>query len=295
MSGWMLVIQLGLLNGLILAWAVIGFASSFRLFNFADLTVETSLPLGAGIFASLVSHGHSLLLSMAAGVAAGALAGAVTASLHVWLHLNKLLAGVIIVAIGYSTSLALMGAPNIGLLSRAYLFGGLGEGATLFFLLFGTLLFFGLLLLFLSSRYGLRMRAAGSNRDFAASLGISPGPRIIYAVAAANALAAASGILLTSYQGFADVGMGQGTLVMALAALGIGEVFIRPGRVPPYVAVLSAALVGSVIYQCVLAAALHFGLPATDLKLATGVLVLGIVAIRAWRSPRPLWQEALGE
>jgi putative ABC transport system permease protein len=293
MSGWLVVFKLGILNGLVLLWAVLGFAATFRLFAFADLTVEASLPLGAGIFAVLVSHGISPWLGALIGASGGALAGTLTASLHVWLRLNKLLAGVIVVAIGYSLTLIVMQAPNIGLLSEQSIFGGLGETAMLLVLLAVTVLAIPAIIWFLSSRVGLRMRAAGSNREFAASLGISPGVQIVLAVGAANALASLSGIFLASYQGFADVGMGQGVLVMALASLGIGETVVWVRRLPTHIGVLVAALLGSVAYQCVLSAALRLGLPATDLKLATGLLVLMMVAVQALRSPQQRWREVL--
>lgn len=293
MSGWLLVAQLGVMNALIMLWVVLGFAVTFRLFSFADLTIEASLPLGAGVYAITVTHGHSPWAGAALGMVAGALAGALTATLHVWLRLNKLLAGVIVIAIGYSLTLMIMQGPNIGLVSNASIFGNQTENRILLELLFIAIVAVPLLARFLSGRTGLRMRAAAGNREFAASLGIAPGLQIILAVAGANALAALSGVILTSIQGFADIGMGQGILVMALAALGMGEA-VRPLRLlPSHLAVLSSAVIGNLIYQWVLTAAFHLGLPATWLKLATGVLVLVVVAVQALRSPQPIWREVL--
>jgi len=264
-------------------WVVLGFAVTFRLFSFADLTIEASLPLGAGVYAITVTHGHSPWAGAALGMVAGALAGALTATLHVWLRLNKLLAGVIVIAIGYSLTLMIMQGPNIGLVSNASIFGNQTENRILLELLFIAIVAVPLLARFLSGRTGLRMRAAAGNREFAASLGIAPGLQIILAVAGANALAALSGV----------IGMGQGILVMALAALGMGEA-VRPLRLlPSHLAVLSSAVIGNLIYQWVLTAAFHLGLPATWLKLATGVLVLVVVAVQALRSPQPIWREVL--
>jgi putative ABC transport system permease protein len=293
MNGWLVVIELGALNGLALFWAVLGFSVSFRLLSFADLTVEASLPLGAGIYAVLVIQGVASFVAAPLAMLGGAMAGALTASLNVWLRLNRLLAGVIVIAIGYSLNLAIMHAPNIGLLAGQSLFGGLADRGVLLTMLVATAAILPLASWFLSSKAGLRMRAAGGNREFASSLGISPGVQIVCAVAGANGLVALSGILLASYQGFADVGMGQGVLVMALAALGIGEAFPWIRRLPAHMAVLVAALTGSLLYQTALASALRLGLPATYLKLVTGLLVLAMVTIQALRSPQPLWREVL--
>jgi putative ABC transport system permease protein len=293
MNGWLLVAYLGALNTLLMLWVVLGFGISFRLLKFPDLTPEASLPLGAGVYAVIVSGGHSPWLAAVMAIASGALAGAVTAALHVLLGVNKLLAGVIVIAIAYSTTLGIMGAPNIGLTSSASLLSSQSEGRALLQLAIVACAGMPLLAAFLAGRIGLRLRVAAVNRDFARSIGVSPAPRIIAGLALTNALCAFSGVLLTNVQGFADIGMGQGIVVLALASLGIGEAIQPLQGLPAHFAVLATSLAGTLLYQEVVSIAFHLGLPATVLKLSTGVLVLVVVAIQALRSPQTHWREVM--
>jgi len=140
-----------------------------------------------------------------------------------------------------------------------------------------------ILIKFLSSRAGIRMRAAGSSPIFAESIGLRPGIRLVLGLSFTNALAALSGILISDYQGFADVGSGQGVLILALAALSIGEALIPQRRLAYYTFVVSSAISGSIIYHVVVSAAVRAGLAPTDLRLATGVLVLFVVVVRVTR------------
>ena len=109
MEGLLVPIDIGLSTGLIYAWAVLALAVAFRLLDFPDLTIEGSVPLGACVFASLLSSGTPKLLAVLGGVSAGAAAGAATALLHLRFRLNKFLAGILVVAICYSLSLRVMG------------------------------------------------------------------------------------------------------------------------------------------------------------------------------------------
>lgn len=287
---WLVPFDIGLLMGLIFAWAVLALALAFRLLSFPDLTVEGSLPLGAAVFAILIKTGTPLSTAIAAAVIAGGIAGGLTAFLHVRFRLNKFLAGIIVVAITYSLSLRIMGASNIGLLQSSSLFDLVepldrASGETFHFgtmLLLGTLLMGGtaLLLFALSSRLGMRLRVAGSNPEYARSLGISVPWNLVFGLALTNGLAALSGILLAMYQGFADVGMGLGVLILALAAMTIGERLVSERTLPFHAFVIVAAVLGSISYQVLVAYAVSMGLAPTDLKLVTAVLVLLVVAFR---------------
>ena len=291
---WLVPLDIGLSMGLILAWAVVALALPFRLLNFPDLTIEGSLPLGAAVYAVLLKQGTPLLATVGAGLLAGAVVGGVTACLHTRFRLNKFLAGIIVVAMTYSLSLRIMGASNIGLLQSLSLFdliapldravGGPFHVGTM--LLLSSLLGLGAvtLVLALSSRTGLQLRVAGSNPEYARSLGISVPWNLVLGLALTNSLAAAAGVLLAMRQGFADVAMGQGILILALAAMTIGERLL-PERVLPFqIFVVLAAILGSLLYQILVAYAVRMGLAATDLKLATAVLVLMVVALRVSRN-----------
>lgn len=290
---WFVPLDIGISMGLIFAWAVLALALAFRLLSFPDLTVEGSLPLGAAVFAVLLKNGIPLLGAVLAALLVGAVAGGLTAFLHIRFSLNKFLAGIIVVAMTYSLSLRAMGASNIGLLQSASLFdlitpldravrGPFHVGTIL---LLSLLLGVGgvLLLLGLSSRKGMRLRVAGSNAEYARSLGISVPRNMVVGLAITNSLAAVSGVLLAMHQGFADVAMGQGVLILALAAMTIGERLLPERALPFHVFVVLAAIVGSVFYQIIVAYAVRMGLAATDLKLATALLVLLVVALRVSR------------
>jgi len=287
---WLVPLDIGLSMGLIFAWAVLALALAFRLLSFPDLTVEGSLPLGAAVYAAILKSDGSLSTAVVTAIIAGAIAGGLTAFLHVRFSLNKFLAGIIVVAITYSLSLRIMGASNIGLLQSASLFdfvtpldratGEIFHAGTILFLAVSLVIGATLLVSALSSRRGMRLRVAGSNPEYARSLGISVPWNLIFGLALTNGLAAFSGVLLAMHQGFADVGMGLGVLILALAAMTIGERLISEKKVPFHIFVVLAAIFGSILYQVLVAYAVRMGLAPTDLKLVTAVLVLLVVAFR---------------
>jgi len=288
---WLLPpIDIGLTVGLVFAWAVLALALAFRLLSFPDLTVEGSFPLGAAVFAILLKTGHGTFLAVSLAMLAGAAAGASTAIIHARYKLNKFLCGIIVVAIAYSIGLRVMGKSNIGLLEFPTVFDklraadNLGRGVfhpgTVSFL--AILAAIGILLLHLviNSRFGMRLRVSGSNPEFAWSLGLPVTIYLVIGLAATNALAAFGGVLLSMNQGFADVGMGQGVLILALASMTIGEHTLPPNKLPFHLFVIFAACVGSIIYQILAAFALRLGFASTDLKLVTAVIVLIVVAFQ---------------
>ncbi|MEI6514857.1 MAG: ABC transporter permease, partial [bacterium] len=136
----------------------------------------------------------------------------------------------------------------------------------------------------LSTRRGLRLRVAGSNPEYAKSLGINVSANVVIGLAITNALSAFSGLLLAMHQGFTDIGMGQGVLILALAAMTIGERLLPEKSLPFHAFVLLAAILGSIVYQVVVAFAVRAGLAPTDLKLATAIMVLAVVAFRVSRN-----------
>lgn len=289
-------IDIGLAIGLILAWVVLSFTLAFRLLDFPDLSVEGSLPLGAAVFAALVSDGAATGPAVATGVLAGAAAGATTALLHARLGIDKFLAAVLVVAICYSLSLRVMGTSNLGLLDHETILsrvdaadraaGGPFRLRTLGLL--AAILACGSAVVFAAcrSRAGLSVQVAGTNPAHARSLGLPVAPLLVAGLAATNAMAAGCGVLLAMYQGFVDVGMGQGTLVLAIAGMAIGE-RLTPVRFLSFRAhAFAAAVLGSLVYQILAGYALHLDLSPTDLKLATAVFVLAVVALGRWRPGR---------
>lgn len=291
---WLVPLDIGLVMGLLLAWAVLALTIGFRLLDFPDLTVEGSLPLGAAVFAVLQKGGTSMALSIFCAILAGGLAGALTGFLYIRFKLNKFLAGIIVIAIAYSVSLRIMGASNIGLLQLSSVFDlveplnkampGRFHLGTISLLIMFVFLGAILVLYGLSTRHGIRLRVAGSNPAYANSLGINVAANLIVGLAINNSLAALSGLLLAMHQGFADISMGQGILILALAAMTIGERLLPEKHLPFHIFVFFAAILGSVAYQILVAYAVRAGLAPTDLKLATAIMVLAVVALRVSRN-----------
>lgn len=287
---WLLPLDIGLVMGLILAWPVLSFAAAFRLLSFPDLTLEGSLPTGAAVCAVALLHGWPPLAAIVAAAAVGACLGALTALIHVQLGVNKFLAGIVVVAISYTADLRIMDASNIGLIRTASLFdivavlNGISDSrlqlGTILLLAAALLAGAWLLIAGINSKWGIRLRLAGSNPDYARALGISVRGMLIAGLAITNALVGGAGALLAMYQGFSDVSMGQGILILALASMTIGERMVPERHLSIQAFVVLAAIAGAVIYEVLIAYALRLGLAATDLKMATALFVIAVIALR---------------
>jgi len=287
---WLAPLDIGLLMGLLMAWAVISFALSFNLLDFPDLTPEGSLPLGAILFAALIKTGMPLWLAIAGAMLAGATAGALTAFIHTRFRLNKFLAGILVAAISYSICLRILGTSNIGLLNSPSIFDYVAHiDDASWGWHFGTIsLLSGFLIVGVSSvlwgvqtRTGLKIRVAGSNPVYAKSIGINVPLSLIIGLGLNNAMAAFAGALLAMHQGFADVSMGQGVLILVLASMTLGEHLVPERRLSFHAFVVISAVSGSILYQTLIAYAVRFGLNPVDLKLVTALLVLAVIAFRA--------------
>lgn len=287
---WLTPLDIGIVMGLLMAWAVISLTIGFNLLDFPDLTPEGSLPLGATVFAAVVKSGGPLGVAFVCAALAGASAGALTAFIHTRFRLNKFLSGILVVAISYSFCLRALGTSNIGLLGTPSLFDyvemadraagefHVGTVGLLSILLAAGAMF---MLWAMQTRRGLRVRVAGTNPTYARSIGINVPANLIVGLASTNAMAGLAGAFLAMHQGFADVGMGQGILILALASMALGERLLPERRLPFHVFVVFSAVIGSIVYQTLIAYAVRFGLNPIDLKLATAVLVLAVIALRA--------------
>ncbi|MBL8180009.1 MAG: ABC transporter permease [Blastocatellia bacterium] len=283
-------LDIGIVMGLILAWSVLGLTLSYRLLDFPDLTIEASLLIGGASYAVLHRAGFGLFVATVLAVVAGGLAGAVTGWINSRFRINKFLCGIIVISIAYTVGLRLMGSSNIGQTQASTLldlFAPLDQGGSLPFhvgsIVFLTLLaagIIGFLFLALRTQPGLKMRVAGSNPGYARSLGIPVSRNIVLGLFITNSLSALSGVLLVMHQGFADISMGQGVLVISLAAMTIGERLLPERRMSLPTFVVFAAILGSIVYQTILALAIGAGLAATDLRLATAMFVLVVVALK---------------
>ncbi|WP_187288131.1 ABC transporter permease [Ilyobacter polytropus] len=271
-----MVILLGTLEqGLIFSIMVLGVYISYKILDFPDLSVDGSFPLGAAVAAVCVSRGMSPVLALLLAVVAGGMAGFVTGYIHVKWNITNLLAGIIVMTGLYSVNLRVMGKSNIPLFGVDHLFNtGLPSIVVILVLLTVVK---GSLDYLLKTKFGFALKALGDNETLVVSLGINEKHLKIYGLAISNALVALSGGILAQYQGFADVGMGTGTIVTGLAAIIIGETVFKTGK---FMKATTVALLGTLIFKYVVAAALKMGMRASDLKLVTAVIVVGIMALK---------------
>lgn len=261
-------------QGLVYGIMALGVYISFKIINFADLTVDGSFTLGAAVTAKLITSGKDPVLSIIVSFLAGGLAGLITGILNTKLKITELLAGILTMTALYSINLRIMGKSNIPMLSNNSIFDYFNFAGN-----YRSILFFGLIIIllilitnyFLQTGVGFALRATGNNQQMVRSMGINTNTTITLGLIISNAYVALSGSLVAQYQGFADAGMGIGTIVAGLASVIIGDALFRERNI--LWAVISA-VVGSIIYRGAIAIALTVGFNPTDLKLLTAILVV---------------------
>ncbi|USG67300.1 ABC transporter permease [Brevibacillus ruminantium] len=287
-------------QGLLFAIMALGVYLTFRILNFPDLTVDGSFALGGALAARMIIEGTNPFLATLAACIVGAAAGAFTGILHTKGKINGLLAGILTMIALYSINLRVMGKANLPLLREETLYTfvkglnvpNLAVGS--FMLLTGVALVFlvGIYLLkmiidwFLQTDLGLDIRATGDNSKMIRSFGANTDTTTIIGLSISNALVAVSGAWVAQYQGFADVGMGIGMIVIGLASVIVGEVLFGSSSI--FRATL-AVILGSVVYRLVIALALQAGLNPSDMKLITALIV--IVALTVPTIAKGVWKK----
>lgn len=276
---WIHAIEQGLAYGI----AALGVFLTYRILRFPDLTVDGSFVTGAAIASVLlVQYGFDPFSVLLLAFVAGALAGLITGVLNTRLGITGLLAGVLTMIMLYSINLRIMGRPNLSLLRIdtatrvvAAVWSPLGGLAVLAFIGLLTLAVKLLLDAFLRTELGFALRATGDSEGMITAQGVNTKTMKILGLALSNGLVALSGALVAQYSGFADVGMGLGTIVTGLAAVIIGGTLIRSSRVGW---MTLSVLLGSLIYRVAVILALRYGyvvgFQASDLKLITALLVI---------------------
>jgi len=234
--------------GLILSLLAMGIFVSFRVCNFQDLTADGSITLGAAVAATLLVHNVDAVVATMAAVAAGMLAGLVTGALHTRFKISRLLSGILVMTALYSVNLHVMGKSNVPLLGSATLLTRMEQSAAaalgpeprnllgwevslrdlaaLIAVTFTIITVAFLLYWFFRTNLGTAMRATGDNDQMVRALGVSDGTMLTLGLGVSNGLIALSGALLAQYQGFADVQMGIGMVVLGLASVIIGETLV---------------------------------------------------------------------
>ena len=277
-------------QGIIWGIMAVGVYITYKILDVADLTVDGSIATGGAVAAMLIIGGCDVWVAMLVAVLAGMLAGLVTGLLHTLMGIPAILAGILTQLALYSINLRIMeNKANVALSVSKYNLVVSARNARemalnnpIFLLLIFTVVVIGLLYWFFGTEYGCSMRATGANANMARAQGINTGTRKVVGLMLSNGLVALSGALLTQYQGFSDVSMGRGAIVIGLAAVIIGEVVFAK-VVHNFALKLLAVSIGAVIYYLVIQVVLWLGLNTNDLKMLTAVVVALFLAIPYWK------------
>lgn len=275
------MLQATIEQSLIFAIMVLGVYISFRILNFPDMTVDGTFPLGAAISAKLLTLGVNPYLTLLVALISGAAAGAITGLIHVKLKVKDLLAGILVMTALYSINLRVMGKSNIPLFEEDNVFNT--EYSMMITIVVLILISKFLLDYLLKTKFGFALKALGDNENLIVSLGLNEEKYKIYGLMIANAFVAFSGAVLAQYQGFADVGMGTGIIVIGLASIIIGDTLFGKRR---RLAGTTIVIIGSILYRGVIAVTLSMGMDASDLKLITSVIVIVILWIQKQKDKR---------
>ncbi len=262
-----------------LLWSILslGVFVTYRILDFSDLSTEGSYPLGAAVAATLILKGINPFVATLAAAGSGVLAGLCTGLLHTKLRIPALLSGILTMTGLYSINLRVMGKANLPLLKQSTVltlaadaFGVKPTQAAMIVGVMAAIVVILLLWAFFSTELGMAVRATGDNPDMIRALGVNTNRMKILGLIIGNALIGLAGGLLAQYNGYADVGMGTGTIVIGLASVIIGEVLF--GRTSVLRSMVSVVL-GSILYRIVIAFVLDRGLVPTDLKLLTSIVL----------------------
>lgn len=270
-------ILIGILEqGTLFAIMALGIYITYKIMDFADLSVDGTFPLGAATAAALIATGRNPYLATLIAAALGACGGILTGVIHTKLNVNKLMSGILVMTALYSINLRIMGRANVPLFSYRTVFSlpeirFMGTNVSSLLLISALLLFLKITYdWFFRTRLGFFLRAVGDNEAILESLGADSHKVKIIGLAIANFLAALSGALTAQYQGFADIGMGTGTTVMGLAAIIIAISLFKRISFP----MSSIAITGAVIYKGILTIVLGWGIEPNEFKLVSAVAVI---------------------
>jgi putative ABC transport system permease protein len=269
-----------LIEGFVYGIMVLGVFISFRVLNFADLTVDGSFPLGSAIMVVALLKGVPTPFAFLLAFAGGCGAGLITALIHTKLKVPDLLSGILTMTMLYSINLRIMGnRANISLLRFNTIFTSLrtayGMWGVVFFCFFIAVFIKIIMDLFFHTDYGLTMGALGANPQLVISQGMNPDVLKTSGICLSNGLIALGGALTALYQGFSDVGLGTGMIVLGLASLMLGELIIRSNRIE---LITLRAIIGSILYRALMYFARDYGyrikMTPNDFKLITGILIV---------------------
>ena len=277
-------------QGLIWGIMAIGVYITFRILDIADLTVDGTLCTGGAVCIMMMLSGHNVWVSMLAATGAGLLAGLATGIFHTFMGIPAILAGILTQLSLYSINLKIMGKANQAinvdkfnlLVSLRRVKGVALTQNTLFIVAIMIIILIAVLYWFFGTELGCSLRATGCNPSMSRAQGINTDRNKVLGLMLSNGLVALSGALLTQYQGFADINMGRGSIVIGLAAVIIGEaIFSRIFR--NFALKLLSVVFGSILYYLVLQIVIWMGIDTDLLKMLSALVVAFFLAFPYWK------------
>ncbi len=270
-------------QGLIWGIMALGLYITFRLLDFADLTVDGSMATGGAVTVMITIHGYSIWTALLIATIAGICAGLVTGLLHTRLGIPPILAGILTQIALYSINLHIMGKANQALSVDRYnlLLSSRNIPRAIIAGVIISVVIIAILYWYFGTEQGSSIRATGCNPAMSKAQGINNNNMKLIALALSNGLVAFSGGLLSQFSGFADVNMGRGAIVIGLAAIIIGEVIGDSllGKHMNFIGRLSFVVLGGIIYYIVIGIVIWLKMDSNDLKLFTAIIVAIFLAV----------------
>lgn len=261
-------------QGLIFSIVCIGVYITYRILDFPDLSVDGTFPLGASAASVCIINDINPFVACIIAFLAGTIGGAVTGLLHVKFKIANLLSGILVMIGLYSINLRIMSKSNIPLFGENTIF--LSNTAPIITIIIFTIITKIILDIFLKTKLGFILRAVGNNEQVVTLLGVNKDIIKILGLMLSNGFVALAGAMMAQYQGFSDINMGTGTVVMGLAAVIIGESIFKNIK---FMKITTMIILGSVLYKGAIALALKLGLAPTDLKLITVIIVVAALSL----------------
>ncbi|MBE6043385.1 MULTISPECIES: ABC transporter permease [Clostridium] len=261
-------------QGLIFAIVSLGVYITYKILDFPDLSVDGTFPLGAAVTALCLSMDMNPFLACILSMIAGMAAGIITGLLHVKLKITNLLSGILVMIGLYSINLRIMGKSNVPFFGFNTIFTVTRFIKPIILIVICSIMVKVLLDIFLKTKIGFLLKAVGDNEQLVTSLGINKDMIKVMGLSISNGLVALAGSIMAQHQGYADAGMGTGTVVTGLAAVILGSSLLKSLK---FVKATTMSLLGAIVYKLAVGAALRFGLETTDLKLMTALIVIVVL------------------
>lgn len=270
--------------GLALSSLSMGIFISMKIFNIPDITTDGSYTLGAVVAGVCMVKGLPLGMVFLFSFLASALAGSITGFISTYLKVNALLSGILVMTALYSINITLLGRANLPLIQVKNIFNSLGpfqdSPKTEFWvlLILVTLIAF-LVIILLKTDFGIAMRATGNSETMVRSMGVNTSRLKIMGLAMANGLIGISGCLVAQYQGYVDISMGIGIIIAGLGSVGLSDALLNYFSMPKVSFRVIGVIIGTLIFQSLLALSINMGIDPNLLKLVSAVLVLAVVSL----------------